>query len=298
MDKTRSDMANVYERFKRFTNTNPIIRPFKWALTHKVQRAFFRSLKRTDDKVRYQVHGMHRTGNHIIITSIMKGRPGNVVLCNDLRIGEHPIDSYMKLMRFGKGTAAIISGYEDMPHQEWDTAEHVEWYGHTAAIHQIIILRDPFNLLASRYVWKFPQGRRFREDGAYRHKVVDLWKDHARTYLEWEQRQPEGKVTYTAVNYNRWIQDRSYREAQARILDLNDPHIGLGETPDFGGGSSFNGRDRTPEVSSRYTQRFFDLLDQADFTRIFRDSELLDLSDRIFGRLEGVDVLLKKAHEQ
>ena len=288
-------MSNTYERFKRFTNTNPIIRPIKWAITHKVQRAFFHSIRRHSDKVRYQVHGMHRTGNHIIINCLMKGRPGNIILCNDLQIGQHPVDSYMKLMQFGKGQPAIISNYEDMPRENWAMEEYPLWYGGTKAIFQVIILRDPYNLLASRYAWKFPQGKRFREEAAYRQQLVDLWKDHARTYLDWEKRAAEGKVHYVAMNYNRWISDRTYRELQGQKLDLADPHAGLGEVPDFGGGSSFDGLKQKAVDNKGYTTRFLGLLDQPDFTALFRDEELIDLADRIFGRLDRVDELLAKA---
>lgn len=288
-------MHPLIGRINHFANTNPVVRPVKWRLSDLVHRLFYHHVRRNGDKVRYQVHGMRRTGNHAIINWIIKGRAGNVIFCNDLDPGRHPATAPMKRLRRGPGEAAIITSYEDLPSAAFDREPHEAWYGRCKAVHHILILRDPFNLFASRFVWKRFRGDLFRDDPAHRAEVIATWKDHARTYLAWQQDGGQDGVFRHALNYNSWVADASYRNDMGRRLGLTSANEGLSEVTNYGGGSSFEGTNTSATDGLRYLQRFTKVIGDPAFAVIFRDRELVDLAQRIFGDIPRVDELLEHA---
>jgi hypothetical protein len=127
------------------------------------------------------------------------------------------------------------------------------------AAQPVLVLRDPLNNLASRLAGAPTRPGQFRVDRAY----IDLFASYCEELLDRSHALP-GRV---AVNYNRFVQDRAYRDAVA--ADLGVPNLDVtSEASDFGGGSSFGASDRpspTSELLTRYRQhpippRLVDLL--------------------------------------
>jgi hypothetical protein len=274
-----------------WANRTPWIRPLKWAISSLVHRTILAYLMRDPKKSIIAVHGLQRTGNHAVINWIMKGSCRPSMLCNDLDHRDHPQNAPIKKYDHGKGNPLIISSYEDRRISDMPVIPMLESYGPHADRRAVIIIRDPFNLFASRYVWKRIQGEWFRNDAKYRERVIEVWKDHARNSLSWISEPRMGDIQRTVVNYNKWVMDTEYREMCALALDLKLPHAGLNEVSGLGGGSSFHGTSYINGTPDDYNRRFIPLLADPNFERIFSDPVLWELSDALFGNVPGTERL-------
>lgn len=160
----------------------------------------------------------------------------------------------------------------------------------------VLVLRDPFNMFASRYrLFKRVNSIR-RLDGHseltpsdptsagieiswYGNCAASRWKQHAREFLDITNIL-QNKV---CINYNRWFQSREYRRSIALDLGIKFSDAKLNFVPNYGLGSSFDVRARNGEaqkmgVLSRWEGYKRDNL----FKEIFVDEELISLSLKIF----------------
>jgi len=152
----------------------------------------------------------------------------------------------------------------------------------------LVILRDPFNNLASKRRANPERGLEAAR------REVDVWKRLAREYLGITDYLPNKEV----ISFNDWFTSRAYRLriAERLELDFDDDHPdaqkALKAVPGTFGVSRFdhrkyNGRAQQMDVLNRWKLLQGDPL----FLRLLRDPELLALSDRIF-RLPGIESLL------
>ena len=144
----------------------------------------------------------------------------------------------------------------------------------------ILIVRDPYNLFASRIraaklnllAFSIPPSPVFN-------RMIDLWKAYARQFLAQTDDGPD-----VPVYYNRWIASAAYRRKIADRLGIRNSDAGLDVVPDQAGGSSFDG------VGFYARGRQMDVLDRVDcltpeereyFAIVERDDEVRALHARI-----------------
>ena len=159
-------------------------------------------------------------------------------------------------------------------------ANHDAFVGRSARRLDVLVLRDPFNLFASR--------RAMGASTLPAATAVRMWKQHAAEYL--------GRPRYLKrdpvfVNYNRWVACREYRRGLAGRLGLAFTDAGVDAVPACGGGSSFDGvrfdgRARRMPVFERWLRFAGD----PGYDRLF-DPELVGLASRIFGDLPASERL-------
>jgi hypothetical protein len=147
----------------------------------------------------------------------------------------------------------------------------------------ILILRDPFNNLASK---RAANPERGLEAGR---KEVALWKALAKEYLGETSYLP-GKI---CVSFNQWFSDAAYRDQLSHSLGMDHPAdspralAALQKVPAIGrsrfDGLKYNGSAQQMGVLDRWRQR----LDDPIFLEILQDEELLSLSGRIFSLPEA-----------
>lgn len=124
-------------------------------------------------------------------------------------------------------------------------------------IRAIVVLRDPYNLWASRKQAQenrgisCPSGSRF---------FIDQYKD-----LVALAQQPLA----LKLNYNRWIEDRGYRERLCAVLGGCYCEPSLTRRAKFGGGSSFEGLPHTPLLIRLLKQPRL-LRDSDNWSRLFQ----------------------------
>ncbi len=170
---------------------------------------------------------------------------------------------------------AYLFNLEDFPISKLETVPfEAARRGRSKFLHDVIVLRDPYNWLASRYRGEFPI------DAA----VIEAWCTQCREAL----RETQSFTNPLVVNYDRWFADPAYRQELSERCGLPGREPGIGEITNFGGGSSFTGlefRDQAKrmDVLHRWThfeadpqfQAYFDMYPQLEefADRLFPESE-------------------------
>lgn len=142
--------------------------------------------------------------------------------------------------------------------------------GESRREHNVIVLRDPYNWLASRLKGNFPVND----------CVLEAWKSQAREALGRSQQLDNPLL----VNYNRWFSDDEYRHSLSRQLHLTPTDATFDYMPDFGGGSSFEGfayQNRAHEMN--VLERWKVFANDAAYRKFFADPELVELGQELFG---------------
>jgi hypothetical protein len=191
----------------------------------------------------------------------------------------------------------LLYNYEDQTPAEVATAKgernRERWVGRSARRFDLLILRDPFNLLASTLRWAYGGRRPLSLDSLF--AARETWKAHAREFL--------GETDYLpdrlAVSYNAWFTDPGYRKALVDLLGIPWTDRGIQEVARWGPalwGDSFDGLKydgRATEMKVLDGWRVY--ADDRVFVGLFDDEELVELSERVFGRLAGTERLLGKS---
>lgn len=136
----------------------------------------------------------------------------------------------------------------------------------------VLILRDPYNLFASRRHGGFGD---VSDSIAMR-----IWKQHAREFAGDRRYLKQRRVL---IAYNRWAAERDYRQRIAAELGIEFGDDSIAEVPAAGNGSSFDGRRYHGSATRMKTlERWKHFADDRAYAALF-DREVRDLSRRIFG---------------
>lgn len=239
--------------------------------------------------------GMSRSGNHALVNWILAQAEGRTCFLNCAEPGHNPFESARPMDDGSVWRASypefdleaerrgclspkdlLIYSHEDCflgPLQKAHVSDsHDRWVGTSARQVDVLLLRDPFNLFASRLRSQVsPNGH---------HTALRIWKQHAREFVGERRLLRSDRVL---VNYNRWSDDRDYRRDVAAALGLRFSDAGRHEVPKVGAGSSFDGRafhGRAAEMPVNERWRWLD--DTVDVAELF-DAETVDYATRIFG---------------
>ncbi|NJM97764.1 MAG: hypothetical protein HC800_11935 [Phormidesmis sp. RL_2_1] len=153
------------------------------------------------------------------------------------------------------------------------------YLGKSAQRLDVLILRDPFNLFASR----LKQG--FIATKAKRMSMVAMWLQYAKEFV--------GESNYltnhlVCISYNRWFVDASYRAQLAEHLGLTFSDLGREKVCGMGGGSSFDGTDFSGRAAEmNVLNRWQKLADVPAFRQLFENEAVWHYSHQIFGELPG-----------
>jgi hypothetical protein len=239
------------------------------------------------------VIGLSRSGNHAIIRWILQQAPGRTCFLNCVEGKTNPYHSARPL-------ASGLPFETNIPHFDWERecrgawlrkdllvysyedsflgyvchplfAENQErWLGRTRQQIDILIVRDPFNLFASR--------QRAGLSSVSPATAVRIWKQHAREALGQRQHR---KRPHLWVYYNRWVTDRAYRQQIAARMGLPFSDTGIDRVPSTGGGSSFDGlRYDGAARQMKVLERWKVYQHDPDYLRLF-DAQVLDLAQQL-----------------
>jgi hypothetical protein len=246
-------------------------------------------------------HGMARSGNHAIMEWIMSMYPHKVDLWNC--VGNIPQKFFFRQK------SVLIHSYENRSLVEVFQSDleknHNRYFGKSRKRYDIILIRDPFNLFASRLQQVRNQKLEKSENDFYMgnpkyvygactpEQYVAIWKEHAKEYLNITSYMNHNKIS---ISYNQWFTDRQYREKIADRLNVEYREDSLkklaGEGKRAGTASSFDARhydDRTQEMKT--LERWTRMLEDPKYRSLFSDPEVWSLSEQIFGHLPGTERL-------
>lgn len=243
--------------------------------------------------VEIRIVGMSRSGNHFITEWILQQISGRYCFLNCAEGKSNPFHTArpledgasfrtnipdFDLEREGAGALArkdyLIHSYEDsfLAHacsRSFDE-RHDAFVGASGRRIDLLVLRDPFNLFASRAHWGSPLCPR---------TAARMWKQHAKAFVG---RSPHLRQEKLLVSYNAFVRSSDYRRDVARALGLDFSDRGLGRVARCGGGSSFDGTAfdghawRMPVF-----ERWRRMAGDPGYRSLF-DPEILALSRKIF----------------
>jgi len=245
------------------------------------------------------VMALQRSGHHAIINWIVSNSGGPACFLNDCRPNLNPFLTCGVNQETGPTPRdLLIYNYEDRDLGKLFTVDFLDdkirWFGKSERSVYVLIIRDPFNNFASKYRWAV-NGTKWTPQMEWTTRVLPgLWKSYAREFLGLTNFMPAPKVF---LNYNSWFTDEKYRHEMAGHLGLISADEGLTEIAKWGPNTwgdsfdnlKFDGRALEMKVLERW--RYF--ADDPVFKNLFRDSELLSLSERIFGVLPETDLWLR-----
>lgn len=256
------------------------------------------------------VYSLQRSGTHAVTNWIADHYDGKIFYANDcfnchpdtlenFKSDDLPAFSRRRLIPvdfYSAGSADLsILVYEDATLWEpWpgeDTALG-EKMNHT----KVLILRDPFNLIASRLKLAemvptpFIQERMLSQNNGGSPRFLSLWKSYAREFIRLRENREPG---YVLVNYNLWVASKKYRREIS--AELGRPHRDREKesVPGDGFGSSFDGIRYNQNASRmEVLTRWRNFESDERFQLWASDPELNDLSRAIFGevRCNGLSV--------
>lgn len=263
----------------------------------------------------FRVFGLRRGGNHAIIGWLASAMPNDSVyyfndvscdyarLYNTIVIGPSDFKAgtvarkLIKYPNWASNKKCIIQSYEDQP---LDIIKEVNKQnnGNIKNKVNIMIIRDPFNMVASR-LELYRKGNYFVEVTP---QVMKLWESYANEYLGNTNVLSEDGTKTVCVNYNKWHIDSTYRDEIARQIGIDPTLADINMRMFFGGGSSFNNTElsnnpentakeqleqqqkslKSDEKNSDFNQRWFKYKDDPDFERFTINETYLTLMDTIF----------------
>lgn len=252
-----------------------------------------------------RVIGLSRSGNHAILGWILEQLKGTWVFLNCAEARTNPFGT-ARPMDDGATHRTNVPGFDlaaerrghHLPRDhlvvshedsflgyvqdESYEANHDAWVGTSGTRRDVLVLRDPFNLIASR--------RTARVGWVRSRTALRIWRQHAREALGPGRSLPRDRVL---VRYNDWVCSRDYRERVAGALGLRFTDEGREAVPPVGGGSSFDGGGFDGRASEmRVLERWRAFADDPGFRELF-DEETLSLSEALFGRLPGLRAWLE-----
>lgn len=258
----------------------------------------------------FRILGLSRSGNHAVINWLISQLQGTYVFLNCTEPKHNPFFTCRPLSPEGPSYRTNLVDFDieeeqrgNMSRKDFLVYNHEDsflgslnsaaqkdlrrrWVGESSIQKDILILRDPFNLFASRMKAGLIRGH-YTHHGAKPISTLTLrriYKQHAREFLG-EKKNLRNKVL---VNFNSWSSDREYRRNLARQLAIPFEDSGFSEVPAVAGGSSFDGTAFAGKAHKMKLQdRWKVFEDDEEYWSLF-DEEMFDLTEKIFGTIEPV----------
>lgn len=265
----------------------------------------------TTQKRELRFTGLSRSGNHAIINWVIKQLDGDYCFLNCSEPKHNPFTSARPLDETGEVLETNLQNFDLEAEQEGKFCKkdyllyshedcflgplhhkvfrnnHNSWVGKSEKFNDVLILRDPFNLFASRIKSGFIALNQTEAPEAQQISPLTLrriYKQHARAFLG-DKNLLNNKVT---INYNRWASSTAYRHEIAEQLQLAFTDSGFEDVARVAGGSSFDGIKLSGRASSmKLHSRWEQYAEKEEFRDLF-DEELVELSRRIFGNIAPV----------
>jgi hypothetical protein len=231
---------------------------------------------------------MMRSGQHAIINWLLAQLPQHTFVNDPL----YPTQTFgAKLSKpddlflvYNIEDRFIVAGIEECKEKIYDHSEERE-----GDIVNVLIIRDPFNMFASRYARETSRknlttGEKQHENivdcswsplgGWTSQQAVVCWKSHVK-----EVASPSD--INLIINYNKWAVDEEYRKQISEFFEIEFNDSAFNEMAIVQGeGSSFDGttKKENSKVLNRYKRYKYDKY----FVSLF-DKETNDLAKEIFG---------------
>ena len=163
-----------------------------------------------------------------------------------------------------------------------------KYLGEIDNIFYVTQVRDPFNLFASRFKYRNSDVSAFpnSDDTVDSYSGIEKWKEYAVRHLRFLNK--EFPFNYLSINYNKFLVSQEYREGLASFFNVPYSDTDWDKMTKEGGGSSFG--DSKPDPSL-LLNRWRQYKNSTFFRSLFKDKGVSYLSEEIFGKIDGTDML-------
>lgn len=217
--------------------------------------------------------GMMRCGNHAVMEWLFAQIKGNISRQNNCKLGAK-INFIPKNI---KSDNMFITYEDKILNFSKSFCKNADVLG-KRKVYNVIVIRDPFNLFASRFVKRLKRQRQSLPP-------VKLWKHYAYEYLGITNYIPN-KIL---INYNLWFSNIKYRKRLSKKFGVKFTDKGKDKVPRHGHGSSFDFRNYDGRGSEMdVLNRWRNLIGNEKYASIF-DDEVIELSEKIFGKIPGTE---------
>jgi len=172
-----------------------------------------------------------------------------------------------------------IVGHEDynIPKRSPYMCNEEKRFGKVDKRTSVIIMRDPYNLFASRLGHKIIRQLTIKN----RKKFIKIWKNWGREFLGDTKHVPNK----LGISFNQWFSDKSYRQKIAQHLGIPFNDTNINKLSLHGRGSSFDKKRFANDAHKmNVLGRWKHMVNDNTYMRIFQDKEIIEISDRIFGK--------------
>ena len=253
----------------------------------------------------YMVYGMKRSGNHAVINWIQSQEKflffNNLIPIGPILAGDRTMPESQDFEEFvrskirsvglrrrlrqllhagidavaGKPCRYVMASLED------HDVTVQPFHGVLPPVTNVLILRDPGNLFASRLRKAATRNKPAypRNLGDAMDRLVSHWKSHAREFLG-DTAHLTGKVP---ISFESWFISEEYRKSTSERLGLEYKETEISDVSRVGGGSSFDGTDydgNAQEMSVLNRPAQLEPHERRVLDRILEDRELQRLSRR------------------
>jgi len=183
------------------------------------------------------------------------------------------LNNEYKTDKIGIGTKDLIYNYEDRLLSQFNTPEFIEELKTNNA--NIIILRDPFNLLASRMKHWVEYQPQLLQNG------INLWVEYAQEILEETNLIPNKHI----IIYNKWFTDRDYRKSiTSNFSNMTHNDSCMNIVPEWGRGSTFDGLNYQNNASQMKVLERYKTIANKEFLQDLVNNEVFNkYTELIFG---------------
>ncbi len=181
--------------------------------------------------------------------------------------------------------SVLLHSYEDIGLAKLKFDKNEAVVGKDDRGFSVLIVRDPFNMLASRHAKS--KGSNAQQPLGIGPRDITKLKEHMRVALGDMPSLPNMVV----ILYNRWVFEERYRQRIETLMGLFSPTTNTLESV-FGLGSSFDEKLYDGSASQMRVMERWKLFERDPrYRSFFADEEIWDLSERLFGHIEGTEVL-------
>jgi len=248
----------------------------------------------------FMVVAMRRSGHHAIVNWIMDNFSGSKCFINDAKLNTNPyktgstrtsIWNHFHQQQEAAGDHQpkdlLMYNYEDqdlsqVPGKQF-TKNHDQWVGKSKTYNSLIVLRDPYNLIASKLRWY--RGEKWKPSKQELDQTPVLWKMYAKEFLS----QTSYLKNKICINYNNWFSSRDYKKQLAQKLFLSSFDKGVEKVAQWGPntwGDSFDNTKFEGQASQmKVLSRWQAFKDDSEYIKLISDKELQSLSHQIFGKI-------------
>lgn len=238
-------------------------------------------------------YALKRSGNHAVLNWIIEQLPEPVCFFNGVyncdrnpTVGKSVVSGEMNLHSDKRklGSKNILYSYEDKnlslirKNGRFFTNGIKNEIGESKKFFSILIIRDPFNSIASRCVWD-----RVISDERY----IDMWKQYAAEYLDKTQHLCKNKLV---INFNRWFIDKQYRKELSNRLGLPFSDSTVNKVLPIGYSSFDNRKYDNNAQQMKVLERWKTCQNFPTFKMLLKDKKVREYVNRIFLKEEVVDI--------